>query len=47
MTPLPDGPRPSTGGRLLRRALRVLNAPAARLALTLLAVLALAAILGS
>lgn len=45
--PLPDDLRPSTPGRLVRRALRLLNTPPARIALTLLALLALFALPGA
>ena len=45
--PLPNDLRPSTPGRLMRRGLRVLNTPPARIVLTLLALLALFVLLGA
>ena len=45
--PLPDDLRPSTPGRLLRRGLRLLHTPPARVVLTLLALLALFLFLGA
>ena len=45
--PIPDDLRPTPPGRLLRRALRALNTPPARVVLTLLALLALIVLFGS